>query len=109
MPTIDDYDEVLELWEKSIQAGGMEEYTLEVEDDIPKEHVAIALYLDYLTVKASGDTNEHFEGFSKAAKYVLSFLKIEMGQDDEMKIVLIRKTTEYHDTQERLKQYLWGD
>ena len=109
MATVDDYDEVLELWKKRVLSVGMADYKLEIEDDIPKSHVAIALYLDYMTVKASGNTNDFFEGFSKAAKDLLNFLKIEMTQDNEMKIVLIRRSSEYHDTQERLKQYLWGD
>lgn len=108
MATIDDYEEVLSLWERKTLVGPLEEFKLEVDESIPKDHIALALYLDYSSSKTSGEANDALDGYTKLALELLHFLKITMHQDNKTKTIIIKASTEYHDTQDKLKEFMWG-
>lgn len=106
---IEEFERIVETWRNYILVNTLEGYSLEIDEDVPKEFAAIALYLDTTTVRAAGETTEYYDGYRKAATDVLNLLGVEMVQDDEMRIILIkRRISEEEDKEELLKQYIWG-
>ena len=106
---VDQFDKVVERWSKHILSGPLEEYTLEIEPEISEDLAAIALYLDSKTVKASGEIEEFYEGYRRAAVDILSFIGVELAQDDENKVIKIIQSANNADLQEELMQHIWGD
>jgi hypothetical protein len=104
---IKDFDKVLEMWERHILVETLEEYSLEIGDDVPKEFAAIALYLDSSTVRAAGEIQEYYEGYRQAATDILNFMGVELVEDHEMKMIQIKRTATEQDKQELLKKLIW--
>lgn len=102
-----DYDKIVETWKRIILVEILQDFNLEVDKDIPKEHAAITLYLDYMTVKASGEIMDVYEGYKKAATDVLNLIGVEMVEDYEMKVILLKKKISEDYKQELLKKYIW--
>ena len=105
---IEEYDKVVEYWKSYILSGPLSDYELEVEPGLEQYMVAIALFLDTKTVRASGETEEYYDGYRQAATDILNFIGVELGQDDEKKIVSVYRSTSPADIQEELKQNIWG-
>jgi len=104
---IEDFDKILEMWERHILVEALEDYSLEIEIDVPKEFAAIALYLDSLTVRAAGEIQEYYEGYKQAATDVLNFMGVELVEDHEMKTIHVKRITSEEDKQEVLKKLIW--
>lgn len=104
---IEDFDKVVEMWERYILVETLEDYSLEIGNDVPKEFAAIALYLDSATVRAAGEIQEYYEGYKQAATDILNFMGLELVEDHEMKTVHIKRTVTEHDKQELLKKLIW--
>jgi len=109
MSTIENAKEVIEDWKSQVLVGPLEEYELEIDEEVPAEYAAATLFLDLYTMKASGNTNDYFAGYSKAASDILKFMGVEIFQDDLQKKVYIKRNLEFDKTQEKLKEFLWGD
>lgn len=105
---VDDFDKIVDMWSKHLLIGYLDGYTLEIEDDVPKDFAALALYLDSATVKASGEAIDFYEGYKRAASDVLNLIGVEMAQDDEMKLIIMRRAPIKEDKEEELKQHIWG-
>ena len=106
---VDQYDKVVEMWSNHILKGPLEEYELEIEPEISKDLAAIALYLDSKTVRASGEVEEFYEGYKRAAVDLLAFIGVELAQDDENKVIKVFKSSNTAELQEQLKEHIWGD
>ncbi|MGI9534894.1 MAG: hypothetical protein ACR2NW_08075 [Thermodesulfobacteriota bacterium] len=106
---VDEFEKVIEKWKNYIFRGPLEDYTLEIDPDISDEIAAIALFLDIQTVRASGEIEEFYEGYRKAATDILDFIGVHLAQDDEMKIVKIIISPNNSDLQEQLKEHIWGE
>ncbi len=104
---IEDFDKILEMWERHILVEALEDYSLEIEIDVPKEFAAIALYLDSLTVRAAGEIQEYYEGYKQAATDVLNFMGVELVEDHDMKTIHVKRITSEEDKQEVLKKLIW--
>ncbi len=106
---VDEYDKVVEKWSDYLLRGPLEGYKLEIDPGISRELAAIALFLDMQTVRASGDVEEFYEGYRKAATDVLEFIGVTLAQDDEMKIIRIDVSANTANLQEQLKEHIWGE
>src|SRR3990170_1555608 len=84
---VDEFEKIVESWRSYILVDALAGYSLEIDEDVPKEFAAIALYLDTTTVRAAGETTEYYDGYRKAATDVLNLLGLQMVQDDEMRII----------------------
>jgi len=104
---IEDFDKIVEVWERHILVETLEDYSLEIGHDVPREFAAIALYLDSTTVRAAGEIQEYYEGYRQAASDILNFMGVELVEDHEMKTIHIKRTVTEHDKQEILKKYIW--
>ncbi len=105
-----DIEDIIKTWRREILIGDIQDYSLEIDEEVPEEHAAIALHLDYSTVRATGEGQDFYEGYEAAAKEVLKLLSIELLQDDQRKVVMVRKkeeTKEVEERLERLKDYIW--
>lgn len=105
---VEELEKIVEMWKSHILVEVLGGYSLEIEEDVPKEFAAIALYLDSSTVRAAGESTEYYDGYRKASADILSLIGVEMIQDDEMKTIYIRRKAVEEDKQEILKQYIWG-
>jgi translation initiation factor 2 beta subunit (eIF-2beta)/eIF-5 len=109
MLTIENLDEVIKSWKDYILKDELGDYKLNIDEDVPKELAAITLFLDLSTVKASGETKEHYEGYAHAAQDLLRFMGIELYQDDSSKTIYLKRSFAYKEIQETLKEFLWGE
>ncbi len=105
---VEEFDKIFEMWKSYLLVDMLQDYHLEIDDDVPREYAAIALYLDSTTVRAAGEVLDYYNGYKQAASDILSLIGVEMVQDDEMKIIQIRRKVSQDDKQERLKEYIWG-
>lgn len=105
---VDEFDKVIEKWKNYILRGPLEGYTLEVDPDISNDIAGIALYLDHQTVRASGEIEEFYEGYRKAATDILEFIGVHLEQDDQNKIIRIAVSPNNSALQEELKKHIWG-
>ena len=106
---VDEHEKVLERWKNYILKGPLEDYELEIDPGVSKELASIALFLDIQTVRASGEIEEFYEGYRKAATDILEFIGLHLAQDDEMKIVRICISPNNADLQEKLAEHIWGE
>lgn len=106
---IEKYDEIEEKWSDTICSGDLEGYKVTIDDDVKKDYARIAMFLDYMTVKASGHVMDYYDGYKQAASDILGLIGIYMIQDDERKIINIKYQAPDDDVQERLKEHIWGD
>ncbi|HSE83749.1 MAG TPA: hypothetical protein VLB01_04295 [Thermodesulfobacteriota bacterium] len=104
----EDFERIVEMWRNYMLVDALEGYQLEIDEDVPKEFAAIALYLDYATVRKAGDVEDYYQGYRQAAVDVLNLIGVEMTQDDIMKVILIKRKIGEEVKQERLKQHIWG-
>jgi hypothetical protein len=105
---VSEFEKILDTWKSYLLVDALEDYQLEIDEDISKEFAAIALYLDSNTVRAAGEVLDYYNGYKQAASDILNLIGVEMVQDDEMKIIQIRRKTSQDDKQERLREYIWG-
>lgn len=105
---VDEFEKIIESWRSYILVDALQDYSLEIDEDVPKEFAAIALYLDTTTVRAAGETTEYYDGYRKAATDVLNLLGLQMVQDDEFKVIYIKRRVSEEDKEELLKEYIWG-
>lgn len=105
---VEDFENIVEAWKNHILVDALWGYSLEVDEDVPREFAAIALYLDSRTVRAAGETTEFYDGYRKASIDILELIGVEMVQDDEMKTIHIKRKVVEEDKQETLKHYIWG-
>lgn len=101
-------DAVIEMYTNHILQGELEGFQIKIAPEIKKEIAAIALYLDSKTVRASGEIEEFYEGYKRAAFDVLSFMGVEFFEDRENKMIRIMKSNYNSDLQEELKKNIWG-
>ncbi len=104
----EEIEKVIEAWQNHLLVGHMEEYHLEIGDNVPPEFAAIALFLDSKTVRASGETEEFYNGYRQAAVDVLSLIGVEIAQDDQLKVISLFKKESGNDKQEELMKHIWG-
>ncbi len=104
---VEDFEKIIEMWRGHILVEALEGYDIEIQDDVPDHFAAIALYLDSLTVRAAGNTQEFYEGYKKAATDILNLIGVEIFEDTETKLILIRRKAIEEDKQEILKKYIW--
>ena len=102
------FERIVEMWRNYILVDALEGYQLEIDEDVPKEFAAIALYLDYATVRKAGDVEDYYQGYRQAAVDILNLIGVEMSQDDMMKVILIKRKISAEVKQEKLKEYIWG-
>lgn len=105
---VDEFDKVVDQWKNYIFRGPLEEYSLEIDPDISNDIAAIALYLDQKTVKASGEVEEFYEGYKRAASDVLELMGVFLEQDDENKVVRVSVSPNNSSLQEELQKHIWG-
>jgi len=104
---IDEYEKIIEIWKKHILVEGLEGYSLKIDEDVPNQLVAIALYLDSSTVKAAGEIQDFYEGYKQAATDILNLIGIEMIEDENIRAIMIKRKAADQDKQELLKKYIW--
>ena len=105
---VDQLDQVIEMWTKYVLTGPMEDYKIEIDDDVKDDFASIALYMDFKTCRASGEVEEFYEGYKRAAVDILTFLGIEISQDDNMKIIKLAKSQTDTEAYEKLVKSVWG-
>ncbi len=105
---IDEFDKVVEQWKRYIFRGPLEEYSLEIDPEISNDIAAIALFLDQKTVKASGEIEEFYEGYKRAATDILELVGVFLEQDDENKVVKVSIAPNNSSLQEELQKHIWG-
>lgn len=101
-------DKIIDAWKSHLLVGPLEGYQLEIADDVPEAFAALALYLDSKTVRASGESEEYYEGYRQAAVDVLNLIGVEIAQDDQMRVVALFRKETGDDKQEELKKHIWG-
>jgi len=101
-------DRVINAWKNHLLQGELENYQLEIGENVSIKFAAIALHLDSRTVKAAGKEEEYYEGYRDAAVEVLNLLQIEIVQDDHSKVISLYHKEIDDDKQEELKQNIWG-
>jgi len=101
-------DAVIEMYKNHLLQGELEGFEIEIAPEIKDEIAAIALYLDSKTVRASGEIEEFYEGYKRAAFDVLSFMGVEFFEDRENKLIKIMKSNYDSQLQEELKKSIWG-
>ncbi len=101
-------DQVIEMWSDHILKGPLEDFKVEIEPDVKNEFAAIALYLDSKTVRASGEVEDFYEGYKRAATDLLFFIGVEISEDPENKLVRISKSTNNFEVQQKLMDHIWG-
>jgi hypothetical protein len=106
--TKQEIEKIIEAWKKHLQTGGLEEYKLEIDDNVPMEFAAIALYLDSKTVKASGESEAYYEGYRQASVDALNVMGVQIAQDDQMKVITLFRKESDEAKQEELKKHIWG-
>ena len=89
---VEQLDKVIKMWSKYVLTGPMEDYKIEIEPDVDKNFASAALYMDFKTCRASGEIEEYYEGYKRAAVDLLAFLGVEISQDDEAKLIRISKS-----------------
>ena len=104
----EDIERIIESWKNHLATGGMEEFKLEIEPDVPMEFAAIALHMDSKTVKASGENEDYYEGYRQASMDVLSVIGVQMAQDDQTKTITLFRKESDEAKQEELKKHIWG-
>lgn len=104
----EDIDKIIDAWKSHLLVGPLEGYQLEIADDVPEAFAALALYLDSKTVRASGETEEYYEGYRQAAVDVLNLIGVEIAQDDQMRVVALFRKETGDNKQEELKKHIWG-
>src|SRR5918911_169916 len=105
---LEEFERIVEMWRNYILVDALEGYALEIDEDVLREFAAVALYLDYSTVRKAGDMEDYYQGYRQAASDVLDLIGVEMIQDDEMRVILIKRKITLEDKQEQLKEYIWG-
>jgi hypothetical protein len=105
---VDQFDKVVDQWKNYIFRGPLEEYSLEIDSDISNDIAAIALYLDQKTVKASGEIEEFYDGYRRAANDILELVGVCLEQDDENKVVKVAVAPNNSSLQEELQKHIWG-
>lgn len=101
-------DKVIDMWSEHILKGPLEDFSIEIDPDVKNEFAAIALYMDSKTVRASGEVEEFYEGYKRAATDVLMFIGIEITEDPENKKVKIMKSSHNFEKQQELMEHIWG-
>ncbi|GJM16467.1 MAG: hypothetical protein DHS20C13_17940 [Thermodesulfobacteriota bacterium] len=101
-------DRIIDAWKKYLFQGEMEDYQLEIDDNVPIEFAAIALHLDSRTIRASGKSEDYYEGFREAAIEVLNLIQVEIAQDDQLKVVTLYHRETDDNKQEELAKNIWG-
>lgn len=101
-------EKIIDAWKSHLLVGPLEGYQLEIADDVPEAFAALALYLDSKTVRASGETEEYYEGYRQAAVDVLNLIGVEIAQDDQMRVVALFRKETGDNKQEELKKHIWG-
>ena len=104
----DTLDAVIEMYTNHILQGELEGFEIDISPEIRDELAAIALYLDSKTVRASGEIEEFYEGYKRAAFDILSFMGVEFFEDRENKLIKIMKSDYNFQLQEELKKNIWG-
>ena len=105
---VDEFDKVVDQWKNYIFRGPLEDYILEIDPAISNDIAAIALYLDQKTVKASGEIEEFYEGYRRAASDILELMGVCLEQDDENKVVKVSIAPNNASLQEELQKHIWG-
>jgi hypothetical protein len=105
---VEEFEKILAMWKSYLLVDALEDYHLEIDEDVPRQFASIALYLDSTTVRAAGEVMDYYNGYRQAAADILNLIGVEMVQDDEMRIIQIRRKTSQEDKQEKLKEYIWG-
>ena len=106
--TNDEVERIIESWKNHLATGGMQDFILEIEENVPKKFAAIALFLDSKTVKASGENEDYYEGYRQASLDVLSVLGVQIAQDDETRTITLFRRESDEGKQEELKKHIWG-
>lgn len=101
-------EKIITAWKNHLFQGEMQEYELEIDENVPIEFAAIALHLDSRTIKASGKEEEYYEGFRDAALEILNLIQVEIAQDDQLKVVTLYHKETDDGKQEELAQHIWG-
>ena len=83
------FDEILAEWSKVYLIGDYADWKIEIDDNINKDHAAIALFLDNKTAKASGESTDYYEGFKKATLQVLDLHEILIAEEPELTLIHI--------------------
>lgn len=104
----EDIERIIESWKSHLATGGMEDFKLEIDENVPMEFAAIALHMDSKTVKASGENEDYYEGYKNASMEVLSVIGVQMAQDDQTKTITLYRVESDEAKQEELKKHIWG-
>jgi len=102
-------DRVINAWKNHLFQGELQDYQLEIDENVPLAFAAIALHLDSRTIKASGKEEEYYEGFREAAIEVLSLIQVEIAQDDQLKVISLYHKETDDGKQEELAQHIGVD
>lgn len=105
---VEQLEKIIEMWSKYVLTGPMEDYTVEIEVDVEDHFASTALYMDFKTCRASGEVEEYYEGYKQAAVDILSFLGIEIAQDDEARVIRISRSSIDLKAKEELLKNVWG-
>lgn len=101
-------DSVIEMYRNHLLKGDLDGFSIEIDPEVNDQLASIALYLDSKTVRASGEIEEFYEGYKRAAFDVLSFMGVEFFEDRENKLIRISKSKYDAELQEELKKNIWG-
>ncbi|NIP31948.1 MAG: hypothetical protein GTO02_03090 [Candidatus Dadabacteria bacterium] len=105
---VEEIDKIIEMWSKYVLNGPLEDYKIDIESDVKEDFASIALYMDFKTCRASGEIEEYYEGYKQAAVDILSFIGIEISQDDNSKLIRITKSSLDLAAKEELLKNVWG-
>lgn len=105
---VEEFEKILDMWKSYLMVDALQDYHLEIDDDVPRQFASIALYLDSTTVRAAGEVMDYYNGYRQAASDILNLIGVEMVQDDEMRTILIKRKISREDKQEKLKEFIWG-
>ncbi len=107
--TEEQFNKAVDKWKNFMLRGPLAEYTLEIDTKIAREFVAVALFLDIQTVRASGEDEKFYEGFREASSGILKFMGVEMFQDDEQKKIALVSSSQDPEARARLARAMWGE
>ena len=106
--TLLNYKEILAEWSKVYLVGDYSDWSLDIDPSIDLDFATIALFLDYRTAKASGETTDVYEGFKKASLLVLDLLEIQITEEPEAKLIKFIKKESSRIKDKKLAKEIWG-
>ena len=102
------HKDILAEWSKIYLVGDFSDWSIDIDLSINLDFATIALFLDYRTAKASGETTDVYGGFKKASLLVLDLLEIQIIEEPEAKTIRLVKKESSRIKDKKLAEEIWG-